>query len=184
MGEKIFIPSSKKKSSCLDPGKFKKDFHDHTKGDPLSLMCYIPFPNYLNRMRLWTHFIHQKGIHIEALNQSSKFELSILTLLSQGYTAGSIHEAVNMVLTPRRFEKYHRLQQAFTTKEFLNALSRTIYTYKEQQVLFREFTAEVTGRNKAITKIKAKQASDAKGGDEGDGKDKKGKKGKAGKKKK
>jgi len=173
-------------SSCpfndnVDFGDFKKFFHDSTPGNQLSLMNYIPYPNYLNRQRLWTHFIHEKGLHIEELNRSTQFELSILTLLSEGYTAGSIREAVHIVLTKRRFEKYHRLKQAFTTKEFLQALSKTVYTYKDDQTLFREFTAEVTGRNKVIDAIKAKQAAEAAGGD-GDGKDKKGKKGKGKKK--
>merc|ERR1712087_882911 len=150
-------------SSCpfndnVDFADMKKLFHDATPADPLSLMCYIPYPNYLNRTRLWTHFMHEKGIHIEELNKSAKFELSILTLLSEG-----------------RFEKYHRLQQAFSTKEFLQALSKTAYTYKDDQTLFREFTAEVTGRTKAIAKIKAKMEAEAAGND-GDGKDKKGKK--------
>lgn len=169
-------------SSCpfnddVDFGDFKKFFFDSTPGMQLALMCYIPYPNYLNRQRLWTHFIHEKGLHIEELNRCTNFELSILTLLSEGYTAGSIREAVHIVLTKRRFEKYHRLKQAFTTKEFLQALSKTVYTYKDDQTLFREFTAEVTGRTKAIAAIKAKEAAAAAEA-EGEGKDKKGKKGK------
>jgi len=169
-------------SSCpfndnVDFGDFKKFFTDSTPDDALSLMCYIPYPNYLNRQRLWTHFIHEKGLHIEELNRSPNFELSILTLLSEGYSAGSIREAVHIVLNKRRFEKYHRLKQSFTTKEFLQALSKTIYTYKDDQTLFREFTAEVTGRGKEIAAIQAKAAAAAADA-EGDGKDKKGKKGK------
>merc|ERR1712087_721713 len=167
-------------SSCpfndnVDFADMKKLFHDATPADPLSLMCYIPYPNYLNRTRLWTHFMHEKGIHIEELNKSAKFELSILTLLSEGYTAGPMREAVHLVLTKRRFEKYHRLQQAFSTKEFLQALSKTAYTYKDDQTLFREFTAEVTGRTKAIAKINAKLAAEA-AENEGGGDGKKGKK--------
>lgn len=175
-------------SSCpfndnVDFGDFKKFFFDSTPGDQMALMNYIPYPNYLNRQRLWTHFVHEKGLHIEELNRSNHFELSILTLLSEGYTAGSIREAVHIVLTKRRFDKYHRLKKAFTTKEFLQALSKTVYTYKDDQRLFREFTAEVTGRNKFIADFKAKQEAEASGGGDGDGKDKKGKKGKKGKKK-
>jgi len=166
----------------VDFADFKSFFHDSTSGDPMSLMCYVPYPNYLNRQRLWTHFIDEKGVHIEELNKSKNFELSVLTLLSEGYTAGSIRECVEMVLTERRFEKYNRLQQAFSTKEFLKALSKTAYTYKDDQMLFRQFTAAVSGRTKAIAKIKAKEAAEASGGgdDGGDKKKKKGKKGKKG----
>ena len=58
----------------------------------------------------------------------------------------------------------------------LKALSKTVYTYKDDQKLFHEFTAQVTGRTKSIQQIKAKQQNDA-NGDAKDEKDKKGKKG-------
>ena len=165
-------------NDAVDFGDLKSFFSDSTSGTPLSLMCYVPYPNYLNRQRLWTHFIHAKGLHIEELNKSKKFELSVLTLVSEGYSTGSIQKAVQMVLSERRFEKYNRLQSLFTTTEFLKALSKTAYTYKDDQILFRQFTAAVTGRTKAISKIRAKEAGQADDGGDEDGKKKKGKKGK------
>merc|ERR1712008_178564 len=137
-------------------------------------MCYVPYPNYLNRQRLWTHFIQESGLHIEELNSKSKaFELSSLTLLSEGYTAGSICKSVQCVLSERRFEKYHQFKQA---------LAKTEYNYKDNQQLFAEFTAQITGRTKDIKQIKAKQAAEEAGND-GDKKGKDDKKKKAKKKK-
>lgn len=174
--------SSEPFNSSVDMNEMKKFFYDSTNNLQIPLMCYIPYPSYSNRMRLWQHFIQELGtVSIEELNESSKFELSILTLLSEGYTGGSIEQTCKLVLTKRRFDKYYREHQVFTTQEFLRALSKTIYTYKDDQESFRKYTAIVTGRSKAIQIYNSKLAAEA-AGDGTDGK--KGSKKKGGKKRK
>lgn len=172
--------SSSPYNDSVDRGDLKKMFAcdgSPPDGKEMTLMCYIPYPNYLSRMRLWTHFMQQtSGVDIEQFNNCPNFELSVLTLLSEGYTAGSIMEAVRLCLTPRRIDKFKNNKMLFETDEFFQSLSKTIYTYKDDHNAFREFTGDVTNRDKQIAQIKAKLENPDSAG--GDGKDKKKKGGK------
>ena len=44
---------------------YKKIFMCTVPGNEVPLMCYIPYPDYLSRTRLWTHFIH---LHVNIIH--------------------------------------------------------------------------------------------------------------------
>lgn len=160
----------------IDLNEFKKFF---ILNDTIPLMCYVPYPNYATRKKLFEYFINKKGLNVVDLSMTNKqFQLANLVFLSEGYTTGSIKQCINDVLNDRRIDKYKRLNKLFNTKEFLVALSNTIYTYKDDHQSFNEFTANVTQRDKQIAEIKAKIEAEKMAAENGDNKKDDKKKGK------
>ena len=60
----------------------------------------MPMPDYAHRYALWRNLIVAAGGQI--LKWSDRFDLSSLTKVSDGYTAGHIKYAVEQTLTDRR----------------------------------------------------------------------------------
>lgn len=58
---------------------------------------YFPFPDYSTRRLMWKHFIEQKGGKLK-----QGFPLSTLAHISTGYSAGSIRQTCDKVLTEYR----------------------------------------------------------------------------------
>ena len=63
-------------------------------------MLVLPMPDYAHRYALWRNLIVAAGGQI--LKWSDRFDLSSLTKVSDGYTAGHIKYAVEQTLTDRR----------------------------------------------------------------------------------
>jgi hypothetical protein len=102
------------------------------------------------------------------------FDLSTLAHISEGYTAGSIRKAVKQTLTKRRVERLNKRE--LKEKEFVSALSRCPVNYQEDDVKYRDFTAEITGLKEVRDRIFAKKNEGEGGGDDKKGKGKKKKK--------
>ncbi|CAD7971149.1 unnamed protein product [Amoebophrya sp. A120] len=114
---------------------------------------YLSFPDYGSSLRLWRHFIERKGVTVDPI----KFNLSNLAKVSVGYTAGSIKQSVDRVLTNRRVQQLSLRQ--LQLQEFLGPLSRTQYTWPEEWHAVREFdhviTDEKDRREKALAALAA-----------------------------
>ena len=71
-------------------------------------MLVLPMPDYAHRYALWRNLIVTAGGQI--LKWSDRFDLSSLTKVSDGYTAGHIKYAVEQTLTDRRVIQVLQLQ--------------------------------------------------------------------------
>lgn len=108
-------------------------------------MFFLPCPGYATRLSLWKHFISETGIDLVQLEKNPKFDLATLAYISEGYSAGNILQAVQATMPPRRVQKILESGRPFDSTEFISALSKTSYTYKDDYNAFRKFTDEVTG---------------------------------------
>jgi len=155
---------------------------------------YIPKPDYSSRVMIWQKAIMEaltlgssewNGTHPSYLpigwreepgprpefvpvHLDDEFDLSTLAHISEGYTAGSIRKAVKQTLTKRRVDRLNKRE--LKEKEFVSALSRCPVNYQEDDLKYRDFTAEITGLKETRERILAKK-SEGEGGD--DKKDKK-----------
>ena len=98
-------------------------------------------------------------------------DVSTLAHISEGYSAGGICKAVSQTITKRRVQRLDK--RSLLEEEFIGALSRCPITYVDDDVKFRDFTAEITGLRDARDKIRKALAAAQ---DDGDGKAKKGQK--------
>jgi len=114
---------------------------------------FLSFPDYGSSLRLWRHFIEQKGITVDPI----KLNLSNLAKVSVGYAAGSVKQSVDRVLTHRRVQQLGL--RPLQLSEFLGPLSRTSYTWPEEWHAVREFdhviTDEKDRREKALAALAA-----------------------------
>jgi DNA polymerase III delta prime subunit len=140
---------------------------------------YFPYPDYPDRVLLWTHFI--KTLLNNAASQqgqasiSSKvgvpdgFDISSLAHITEGFSAGAIFNAIRSTLTTRRVQSLEK--RPLMENEFINTLARQEITYTQDNDVYTKFTCKITDLDK-----RKKELEDAKkvaeGG--GDGKDKKG----------
>merc|ERR1740138_611038 len=184
-------------------GKGKKAKSDG--GDPKDIKSlfdkklYLPKPDYASRVMIWQKAIMEaltlgssewSGNHPSYLptgwrdepgarpefvpvHLDDEFDLSTLAHISEGYTAGSIRKAVKQTLTKRRVDRLGKRE--LKEKEFVSALSRCPVNYQEDDLKYRDFTAEITGLKATRDRIFAKKNEGEGGGDD---------KGKKGKKKK
>jgi len=128
---------------------------------------YMPFPNYPSRVQLWRLFL-EEGFGQYKMGIPDEFDLSSLAFVSEGYSAGSLRDAVKKTLTERRMSKSD--PKSITEKDFVSALSSCPMSYQEDNLKFQQFTATITGLNVRRSAIRDLKES------EGDGKDKKAKK--------
>ena len=117
---------------------------------------------FVSRIVLWKAFIGKHGGVL-----SNSLDLSSLTKVSDGYTAGQILSAVKEVLTERRVSQQQaKPLQAF---EFIPGLARSDPIYKEEEEAYKKWwsktplgikrskaTAEEEDGGKAATKGKGK----------------------------
>jgi len=108
-------------------------------------MIFCPCPAYAARLQLWRHFITQTGMSIVEMEKNSKFDLTTLANISEGYSAGSIQQAVQAVLPDRRVAKLLESGRTIENTELITAVSKTSYTYKDDYLSMQKFSDEVTG---------------------------------------
>lgn len=128
---------------------------------------YFPFPDYTTRRLMWKTFIERCEGELR-----QDFPLSTLALISAGYSAGSILETCQKVLTKYRVN--NQKNRPLALNEFIGPLSLRSNTMDDEYAGYVDFTDKLTGDDKMRKKLFAK---------EDDGKDGKKKK-KGGKKKK
>lgn len=165
-------------------------------GDPKDIKSlfdkklYLPKPDYASRVMIWQKAIMEaltlgssewSGNHPSYLptgwrdepgarpefvpvHLDDEFDLSTLAHISEGYTAGSIRKAVKQTLTKRRVDRLGKRE--LKEKEFVSALSRCPVNYQEDDLKYRDFTAEITGLKETRDRIFAKKNEGEGGGDD------------------
>jgi len=128
---------------------------------------YFPFPDYATRIILWEHAIREQvqearrnpPLDVTTSNSSEilqfqtdnevvdrlleSLDLSALSHVSAGFSADAICSTVRTVLTNRR--AHSMISQPFDCNEFVSTLSQQPVSYQDDDNVFREFTADITG---------------------------------------
>lgn len=97
---------------------------------------WVSCPEYGSRVMLWRKFMEQHGVAVEQLSF-----ISTLATVSENYSAGSIKQTVDRVLTARRVHKLK--DRPLKETEFIGPLSRTPICMEFEQ--FAQFDFEATG---------------------------------------
>jgi SpoVK/Ycf46/Vps4 family AAA+-type ATPase len=100
---------------------------------------WVSFPEYGSRVVLWKKFMEQHGVVVDP----TVLNVSTLARVSDGYSAGSIKQTVDRVLTARRVQQL-RMRQ-LKVQEFIGPLSRTAFCWIEDYKKFSDFDFEATG---------------------------------------
>jgi len=168
--------------------KALKELFTVSEGKQVRHMCFCPWPDNTSRVLLWKKFIAEKLAAFEESSQNQvdvrmmeslgHLDLRLLAKCSEGYTAGSIRQAVIQTLSHRRLLKYIHKKKIIATEEYLEHLSKTEYV--ADYAKFQEFRAEMICRADAKEAIVSEKLRKEKE----DGGDQKANKKKAGKKKK
>jgi SpoVK/Ycf46/Vps4 family AAA+-type ATPase len=128
---------------------------------------YFPFPDYTTRRLMWKTFIEKCSGKLR-----QDFPLSTLAHISVGYSAGSIKETCEKVLTKYRVE--HQDHRPLTLAEFIGPLSLRANTMDDQYEEIKTFTDAITGDKKMREMLLAPPSEDGGGkGKKKDGKKKK-----------
>eukprot|EP00826_Nyctotherus_ovalis_P053990 TRINITY_DN704_c0_g2_i7.p1 TRINITY_DN704_c0_g2~~TRINITY_DN704_c0_g2_i7.p1 ORF type:complete len:828 (-),score=357.22 TRINITY_DN704_c0_g2_i7:684-3167(-) len=118
----------------------------------------FPYPDSLNRKKLWGTFIVENG---GAMRLS--FPISTLGHITEGYTTGSIKLACEKVLTEQRIVALKN--RPLLLSEFIGPLSATYTTSAGEYQAFKTFYDKVTGefkRREAEAKAKGQATDDKK----------------------
>lgn len=100
---------------------------------------WVSFPEYGSRVVLWQKFMKAHGVTIDP----AKLNISTLARVSEGYSAGSIKQTVDRVLTARRVQQLKNRE--LKVQEFIGPLSRTAFCWTEEFEQFQKFDHFVTG---------------------------------------
>ncbi|XP_018335988.1 dynein regulatory complex protein 11 [Agrilus planipennis] len=85
----------------------------------------LPRPDYASRYSLWKHLLGQYSAI------TWQFDVSGMSRISDGYTAGAITKTVREVMTVKRMVQLR--VQPLSPLELINALSKMIPVYKEEE---------------------------------------------------
>ena len=147
--------------TCDPDSGSPKDFKKH-----FDKAIYFPFPDYTTRRLMWKSFVENGGGKLK-----QEFPLSTLAHISSGYSAGSIKQTVEKVLTEYRIK--HQDHNPLMLPEFIGPLSQCSNTMDDQYEDLQKFT-DMISRDKVRRDALAKAAA----GEDGDAKGPKKKKGK------
>jgi len=155
----LVIGASSKPFLAKELKAMKDLFTADTETREVRHMCFCPWPDNRNRVLLWRKFIQEALVEFK---DRSKIKLDVITMenlghldlnllgkCSEGYSAGSIRQAVFQTLNYRRIQKYIQLKKIFHTEEFLEHLSKTDYCYAEDRQNFEAFRTEMICREDA-----------------------------------
>uniref|UniRef100_T1J0G2 AAA+ ATPase domain-containing protein n=1 Tax=Strigamia maritima TaxID=126957 RepID=T1J0G2_STRMM len=148
--EKMFYKKIPKEEKYMDPKRLKGSLSKFLKGiwpnerimligttrDPLAAdyglskmydkVIMIPKPDYASRSLLWSTFItNSMGYDLE------RVDISLLSKVSDGYTAGRIRNAIITVLT--EYRKALNKSRPVETLEFINVFALLDPIYKEEE---------------------------------------------------
>jgi len=143
----LFIgATSKPYDENVDKKEFQKVFDEKV---------WVSWPEYGSRKMLWEKFMERHGVNTDRM----LVEISTLAQVSQGFSAGSIKQTVDRVLTPRRVQQLkHR---PLKVVEFLGPLSRTAYTDDKTHKKFQDFDDFITGQEALYLQMKQEEADAA-----------------------
>jgi len=118
---------------------------------------WVNYPEYGSRVVLWQKFIEQKGVFVDPV----KLNISTLARVSDGYSAGSIKQTVDRVLTTRRVQQLK--SRPLKVQEFIGPLSRTNFCWQEERDAFQRFDFEATGEKELYEQrqLEEKEAAEA-----------------------
>ncbi|XP_039221667.1 IQ and AAA domain-containing protein 1-like [Crotalus tigris] len=179
--EKMFYKKVPKEEKELDPKRLKRDLPRALKllkaEDRVLLMgtssqpylaetkalckayekiLLLPKPDYAARYVTWQWLIQRHGGVV-----TSSLDLSALAKVSDGYSQGSLAQAVKLVLTERR-----RLQlpkKPLCAVELLHMLARADPVYPEEQEMLQDWYEKTPlGRRKLEAEEEAEMAAEAK----------------------
>lgn len=114
---------------------------------------WVNYPEYGSRVVLWQKFIEQKGVFVDPV----KLNISTLGRVSDGYSAGSIKQTVDRVLTTRRVQQLKN--RALKVQEFIGPLSRTAYCWQEERDKLQQFDWMASGEEKRALERQADEAA-------------------------
>ena len=135
-------------------------------GPPQGAVVLMPLPDLITRRQLWGYFIQQSGLTLATCEKSQGFDLQTLALVSEGYTAGDIQQAVLSTLPSKRVQALMQLDKGIDTTDFITALSQTSYTYRGEYAANVAWLEQVTGvkdRRRMREVAEAKEAAPEEG---------------------
>uniref|UniRef100_A0A8C0W842 ATPase AAA-type core domain-containing protein n=1 Tax=Castor canadensis TaxID=51338 RepID=A0A8C0W842_CASCN len=149
--EKTFYKKIPKEERKMDPKRIKKDLAKAMRllnpGDRVMLigttdrpqlaemkgLCrlyerilFMPRPDYASRYVLWKHMIEAQGAQV-----SQNLDISALSKVSDGYTAGHILQAIQSVVTERRLLQLSK--RPLVASEFVGHLAKLDPVYREEE---------------------------------------------------
>ncbi|XP_017375731.1 IQ and AAA domain-containing protein 1-like [Cebus imitator] len=155
--EKNFYKKIPKEDREIDPKRIKKDLTKAlrllTPGDRVMLigttsrpqlaeirgLCrvyerilFMPRPDYASRYVLWKRMIEAQGIQ-----PTQRLDISALAKVSDGYTPGHILQAIQSVLSERRFLQLSK--RPLVASEFLGQLSKLDPVYREEEESLKDW---------------------------------------------
>jgi len=135
--------TSRPYDDTVDTGELVKSFDEKV---------WVSFPEYGSRVLLWQKFMEQHGVTVDP----TKLNMSTLAGVSEGYSAGSIKQTVDRVLTARRVQQLKN--RPLKVQEFLGPLSRTAFCWPEDYNQFRDFDFEATGeKDRQMERLRAEE---------------------------
>jgi AAA+ superfamily predicted ATPase len=111
---------------------------------------WCSFPDCGSRVLLIRKFIEEKDVIVDP----AKLNISSLSIAADGYSAGSLKQTVERVLTNRRIQQLKN--RPLQVQEFLGPLSRTHFSWPEDWLAFREFDHEASGEKMRIEDMQNK----------------------------
>jgi SpoVK/Ycf46/Vps4 family AAA+-type ATPase len=98
---------------------------------------YFGLPSYADRVKLWKTKIAEKT------DQGDNLDYSTLGEMSHGYSHESIISCIDYILSSQRLKnvKFNPL----TAEEFISALAKTQYLYKEEFEANQQFLTMASG---------------------------------------
>ncbi|XP_011728118.2 IQ and AAA domain-containing protein 1-like isoform X1 [Macaca nemestrina] len=155
--EKNFYKRIPKEDREMDPKRIKKDLTKAlrllTPGDRVMLigttsrpqladirgLCrvyerilFMPRPDYASRYVLWKRMIEARGVQ-----PTQHLDISALAKVSDGYTPGHILQAIQSVLTERRFLQLSK--RPLVASEFLGQLAKLDPVYREEEESLKDW---------------------------------------------
>jgi len=132
----------------IDTKEFNKFFGKASFGKQI----FCPLPNYETRLQLWKSFLRRTGLGSEQIDVPS-LDIQNLAHVSEGYTAGSIQQAIFAAVPPRRVQKLLEgagvgsgsVTKPLDTSDFLTPLSKTPYVYRADYLAYVKYTEQVSG---------------------------------------
>nr|XP_020017181.1 IQ and AAA domain-containing protein 1-like [Castor canadensis] len=155
--EKTFYKKIPKEERKMDPKRIKKDLAKAMRllnpGDRVMLigttdrpqlaemkgLCrlyerilFMPRPDYASRYVLWKHMIEAQGAQV-----SQNLDISALSKVSDGYTAGHILQAIQSVVTERRLLQLSK--RPLVASEFVGHLAKLDPVYREEEESLKDW---------------------------------------------
>jgi len=99
-------------------------------------MLYCGLPDYPSRLRLWRTLLRAKGAQLP-----NSYDEEILAYISDSYSSGAIHRAVEAALNPQRSKWLAR--KRLQAEEFLAPLSTATAVSREELERLQDFTLQL-----------------------------------------